>query len=139
MSKERKAGCFLYSKGIRRKYCFVKNVLATGMFKKSKLRKSTLNSGHRAKKALTVAVSSSKRGFYISSSEFSEPMRFRTTECHCYNQNICFIDRIDQNVDKYRTGIQMKKWRWSHYITRGPLKKCKASVKCAKRTHAPAA
>ena len=131
----------------------MKNVLATGMFKKSKLRKSTviedkqpekkerghLNSGHRAKKALTVAVSSSKRGFYISSSEFSEPMRFRTTECHCYNQNICFIDRIDQNVDKYRIGIQMKKWRWSHYITRGPLKKCKAGVKCAKRTHAPAA
>ena len=31
---------------------------------------------------------------------------------HCYNQNMGFVNRMDQNVAKYRIGIEMRKWWW---------------------------
>ena len=31
-------------------------------------------------------------------------------QSHCYNQNMGSVSRMDQNVAKYRIGIQMKKW-----------------------------
>ena len=34
---------------------------------------------------------------------------------HCYNQGMGFVDRMDQNVAKYRIGIRMKKWWWAPF------------------------
>ena len=30
-------------------------------------------------------------------------------QIHCYNQNMGFVNRMDQSVANYKTGIQMKK------------------------------
>ena len=37
-------------------------------------------------------------------------------QIHCYNQNMGFVDRMDQSVASYRIGIQMKKWRWLPFV-----------------------
>ena len=34
---------------------------------------------------------------------------------HCYNQCMGYVDRMDQNVAKYRIGIRMKKWWWAPF------------------------
>ena len=35
---------------------------------------------------------------------------------HCYNQNMGFVNRIDQSVANYRIGTQMKKWWWYPFV-----------------------
>ena len=35
---------------------------------------------------------------------------------HCYNQNMSFVNMMNQNVAKSRIGIQMKKWWWSTFV-----------------------
>ena len=35
---------------------------------------------------------------------------------HCCNQNVGFVNRMDQSVANYRIGIQMKKWWWSPFV-----------------------
>ena len=68
---------------------------------------------------------------YIASSESYEPKKFvwcwnkverkyieeqQPNQFHCYNQNMGFANRMDQNVAKYRIGIQMKKWCWFSFV-----------------------
>ena len=40
-----------------------------------------------------------------------QPNQFR-----CYNQNTGFVNRMDQNVAKYKIGFQMKKWWWLSFV-----------------------
>ena len=35
---------------------------------------------------------------------------------HCYKQNIVFVNRMDQNMAKYRIGIWIKKWWVSPFV-----------------------
>ena len=37
-------------------------------------------------------------------------------QLHCYNHNWGSVNRMDQNVTKYMTGIQTKKWWWSMFV-----------------------
>ena len=37
-------------------------------------------------------------------------------QIHCYIQNMRFINRMDQSMANYRTGIQVKKWWWSPFV-----------------------
>ena len=62
------------------------------------------------------------QGSYAASSESCEPKRFvrfwnkvegkyvqeQPNHFHCYNKNMGFVNRMDQNVAKYRIGIRMK-------------------------------
>ena len=67
----------------------------------------------------------------IASSKSCKPKRFvscsnkverkytqeqKPSQFHCYNQNMGFVNRIDQKVAKHRIGIQMKKWWWSPFV-----------------------
>ena len=83
-----------------------------------------MNSVHQAKKGratLTVVDWNDNREVYIASSESSEPKRFvrrwnkverkyiqeqQPTQFHCYNQSMSFVKRMDQNMAKYRIGIE---------------------------------
>ena len=68
---------------------------------------------------------------YIAFSEFCQPNRFvrcrnkvqrkhiqeqQPSQFHCYNQNMGFVNRIDQHLVKHRIGIRMKKWWWSPVV-----------------------
>ena len=40
----------------------------------------------------------------------------KPNQFHCYNQNMGFVNRMDQNVAKYRIGFRMKKWGCSSIV-----------------------
>ena len=91
----------------------------------------TLNSTVQVKQKSSVtcvAGQNDSRAVYIASSESCQPKRFvrccnkierkyiqeqQPNQFHCYNQNMGFVNRMDQNVANYRIGVQMKKWWWS--------------------------
>ena len=94
------------------------NLLSLGTYGDKQLQKkrkvATLNSAHQAKKQCNF-----ENGWllvYIACSESSEPKRFvrcwnkverkhiqkqRLNQFHCYNQNMDFVNRMDQDVAKY--------------------------------------
>ena len=37
---------------------------------------------------------------------------------HCYNQNMAFVNRMNQNVATYMIGIGLKKWWWAPFAWR---------------------
>ena len=79
---------------------------------------------------LTVVGLNDSRAVYTASSEFCEPKRLvrcwkkverkyvqeQPIQFHCYSQNMGFVNRMDQNMAKYRIGIQMKNWWWSPFV-----------------------
>ena len=67
----------------------------------------------------------------ITSSESCEPKRFsqcwnklerkfirekQPSQFRCYNQNIGFVNRMDQSWGSYRIGVRMKKWWWHLFV-----------------------
>ena len=99
--------------------------MGTNSCKKRKV--STLSSVHQARKQYTFDYNNS-RAVYIAFSESYKPKRLvlcrskverkhikeqQTSQFHCYNQNMSFVNRMEQHLVKYRIGIQMKKWWWS--------------------------
>ena len=81
-------------------------------------------SGKKSSVTLTVAGYDDSRAVYIAFSESCEPNRFvccwnkierkyiqeqQPNQFHSYNQNMGFVNRMVQNVAKYRAGIRMKK------------------------------
>ena len=81
-------------------------------------------SGKKSSVTLTVAGYDDNRAVYIAFSESCEPNRFvccwnkverkyiqeqQPNQFHSYNQNMGFVNRMVQNVAKYRAGIRMKK------------------------------
>ena len=79
---------------------------------------------------LTVVGKNNSRVVYTASSESYEPNRFvrcwkkverkfvqeQRNQFHRYNQNMSLVNRMDQNVAKYRTGIRMKKRWWFLFV-----------------------
>ena len=43
-------------------------------------------------------------------------LRTTTNQFQCYNQNMGFVNSIDQSVVNYSIGIRMKKWWWSVFV-----------------------
>ena len=39
-----------------------------------------------------------------------------TNQFHCYNHNISFVNRMNQNMVNCRIGNQMKKWWWLPFV-----------------------
>ena len=127
--------------GIKRK----RNIRAAGVLNKNTLGKCTIiwdkqlqksgyfeqrTSSKKSSITLTAVGQTDNRSVYISSSKSCEAKRFawcwnkferkyiqeqQADEFHCYNQNMEFVNRMDQNVAKYRIGIRMKKWCWSSF------------------------
>ena len=100
----------------------VNNIRATGVLNKNRLHKSTITGDkHLQKKERShfEQCTSSKKA------ELCQPKRFvwcwnkveinyiqeqQPSQFHFYNQNMSFVNRMEQNVTDYRTGIRMKKW-----------------------------
>ena len=91
---------------------------------------ATLDSAHQGKKQCNFGSGWLERqqgGYY----ESCEPKTFvwcwnnverkyiqeqQSNEFHFYSQNMGFVNRMDQNVVKYRIVIRMKKWWWFPFI-----------------------
>ena len=73
---------------------------------------------------MTVLGYNNSSAVYIGSSKFCEPKRIfrcwnkverkriqeqQPNQLHCSSQNMGLVNRMDQNMAKYRVGIQMKK------------------------------
>ena len=110
------------------------NALALGTNSCKKRNVTTLNSAAhiQQKSSVTCAVGQNDiRAVYIGFSESFQPKKFvrccnkverkyiqelQPNQFHCYNQSMGFVNRMNQNVTKYRIGNQIKKWWWSPFV-----------------------
>ena len=109
------------------------NVIECKHFKVPSSRKWRLGENvalQKSRVTLTVVSSNNSRVVYTASSESCESRRFvrcwnkierkhvqeQPNQFHFYNQNMGFVNRMDQNVAKYRIDIRMKKWWWSPLV-----------------------
>ena len=56
------------------------------------------------------------RDFLGVATKLKKSMFKNSNQIKCYNQNMGFVNRIDQSVANYRIGTQMKKWWWYPFV-----------------------
>ena len=93
---------------------------------------AALNGAHQAKKQCNFDNGQFLMTSYdIASYDSCEPKRFsrrcnkverkhvqeqQPNKIHFYNQNMGFVNRMDQSVANYKIGTQMKKWWWYPFV-----------------------